>query len=639
MSITSLVSLSMSLLTFSSINSPEYAVEKYHQEQFWEASARAITWFQSWHTVCEWNPPYAKWFLGGKLNACYNCLDRHIGTEIEHKIALLWEGELGETREFTYRDLYDAVNCFSNALKKLGVKKGDRVAIYMPLIPEATIAMLSCARLGAIHTVVFGGFSTESLQDRINDSQAKILITADGGYRRGHLIHLKETADVAVKNCPSIEKVVVAQHVKHPVMMKEERDFWYHDLMMNEEAYCPPEEMDSEDMLFILYTSGSTGKPKGIIHTTGGYMVDVTNTTRSIFALKNEDVYWCTADIGWITGHSYVVYGPLSNGATIFQYEGAPDYPEKDRYWKLIEKYKVSILYTAPTAIRMFMKWGESYPASSDLSSLRLLGSVGEPINPEAWNWYHKYIGGSKCPIVDTWWQTETGSIMISPSPSDDSFKAGCATKPREGVKVAIIDQNGDETRRGYLVITNPWPSMLRGIYNDRDRYEQTYWKKWDNAFYFTGDSAEKDEDGDIWLLGRIDDVMNVAGHRLSTIEIESALIDHPSVAETAAIGTTHEIKGQGIVVFVSTKQGIIPDKTLEDALKQHVAKKIGGIARPEKVIFVEDLPKTRSGKIMRRLLRDIAEGKVLGDVSTLANGLILDDIKKKYEEEESSSG
>ncbi len=627
----------MSLTSFSrsdSIND----IEQQNRDLFWDQQAKSLQWFHPWDKVCKWNPPYAEWYVGGKLNACYNCLDRHMGTAIEQKTALLWEGEMGDSRSITYKELYTAVNQLSNALKNMGLQKGDRAAIYMPLIPEAIIAMLSCARLGIIHAVVFGGFSSEALKDRIMDSESKILITADGGYRRGHIISLKETSDNAVEQCPSIEKVIVVKHTGKEIPFKAERDVWYHDLMAKEDTYCAPESMDSEDVLFILYTSGSTGKPKGIVHTTGGYMVDVTNTTKSIFSIQDEDIYWCTADIGWITGHSYVVYGPLSNGMTQLIYEGAPDYPEKNRYWDLIEKYKVSILYTAPTAIRMFMKWGEEWLQSSDLSSLRLLGSVGEPINPEAWKWYYTHIGQEKCPIIDTWWQTETGSIMISPEVSQPSFKPGCATKPREGINIAVVNHQGKETSTGYLVITSPWPSMLRGLYKDPARYETTYWKQEGHSFYFTGDSARKDEEGDIWLLGRVDDVMNVAGHRLSTIEIESALIDHASVAETAAIGIPHEIKGQGIVAFVTTKSHVKADQFLEDILKHHVAQKIGGIARPEKIIFVEDLPKTRSGKIMRRLLRDVAEGKVLGDISTLANGTALEEIKKKYDEEDDSS-
>jgi acetyl-CoA synthetase len=603
-----------------------------HNNTFWEKEAECLDWFQHWDQVLEWNPPYAQWFCGGKLNACYNCLDRHLTSETRYKTAIFWEGERGEEKSFTYEELYLQVNRFSNVLKSLGIRKGDRVAIYLPMIPEAVIAMLSCARIGAIHTVVFGGFSSVSLKERIVDAEAKLLITADGSYRKGKIIPLKESSDIALQNCSSIENVIVIQHIDKCVPMQKGRDSWYHDLMNQAEDLCPPEEMDAEDLLFILYTSGSTGKPKGIIHTTGGYMLGATSTTRRVFDIRPDDIYWCTADIGWITGHSYIVYGPLSNGMTQLIYEGAPDFPEQDRFWKLIEKYKVSIFYTAPTAIRTFMKWGEHWLKKHDLSSLRLLGSVGEPINPEAWEWYQEHVGLGVCPVVDTWWQTETGSMMIAPLPSTTPLKPGSATRPLPGIDAAIINDLGEATESGYLVIHSPWPSMLRGIYKDPIRYEKTYWGHGSGKYYFTGDGAHIDSDGYFWLSGRVDDVINVSGHRLGTMEIESALIDYPSVAESAAIGVSHPIKGQCIVCFVSLKEGHIFNPQIEDILKQHVAKQIGSFARPDSILFIHDLPKTRSGKIMRRLLRDIAEGRILGDVTTLADPSVIDAIKTKYE-------
>lgn len=601
---------------------------------FWAKQAENLHWFRPWTQVLEWNPPYAKWFVGGKLNVCYNCLDRHMETDTRTKRALIWEGENGDQREFTYEDLYQEVNQFANVLKSLGVAKGDRVAIYLPMIPEAAVSMLACARIGAIHTVVFGGFSAEALKDRILDAEAKVVITADGGFRRGKIVHLKEAVDQAVESCPCVEHVVVVKRTAHAIDMRKERDHWYDQLMQQASAECLAEEMDAEDLLFILYTSGTTGKPKGIMHTTGGYLLGATITTRWVFDIKLQDVYWCTADIGWITGHSYVVYGPLSNGMTQLMYEGAPDWPQRDRFWKLIEKYDVSILYTAPTAIRTFMKWGEEWPASCNLSSLRLLGSVGEPINPEAWSWYHKYIGQEKCPVVDTWWQTETGSIMIAPIPGLTSLKPGSATHPLPGIEAALLNEEGEPVSSGNLAIISPWPSMLRGIYNDSKRYEETYWKKWNGRHYFTGDGAKHDEEGYFWIMGRIDDVMNIAGHRIGTMEVESALVDYPSVAEAAVIAISHEIKGQAIAAFVSLKEGVIADQDLNDALKQHVVNKIGAIARPEKIIFIHDLPKTRSGKIMRRLLRDIAEGRLLGDVTSLADPSIIEALKSQYADE-----
>jgi acetyl-CoA synthetase len=607
---------------------------KQDREAFWAKQASCLDWFHPWERVLEWNPPYAKWFVGGKLNACYNCLDRHMKTEVRHKTALIWEGERGEERTFSYEELYLEVNKFSNVLKSFNIQKGDKVAIYLPLIPEAIIAMLSCARLGAVHTVVFGGFASEALRDRILDAEAKLVITADGGFRKGHIIPLKQAVDDAIPSCVCVQHTIVIQHLHHPVNMQAGRDHWYHQLMQQAPAICPPEEMDAEDELYILYTSGTTGKPKGIIHTTGGYMVGTTLTTRWVFDIKPSDIYWCTADIGWVTGHSYIVYGPLSNGMTQLIYEGAFDWPQQDRIWKLIEKYGITILYTAPTAIRTFMKWGEKWLQECDLSSLRLLGSVGEPINPEAWVWYYTHVGREKCPIVDTWWQTETGSIMISPIPGLTPLKPGSATFPLPGLDISIFNPQGEPTSSGLLAITSPWPSMLRGIYKDPKRYEDTYWKKWKNHYYFTGDGAKQDEDGYFWLMGRVDDVINVSGHRLSTMEIESALVDYQSVAEAAAIAIPHPITGQSIASFVVLKHGIQPEEELKDILKQHVVKKIGAIAKPEKIIFIYDLPKTRSGKIMRRLLRDIAEGRLLGDLTTLSDPLIINEIKVKYEED-----
>ena len=551
-----------------------------NREAFWAKQAQCLDWFQPWEQVLEWNPPHAKWFEGGRLNACYNCLDRHLATPVRKKIALFWEGERGEGRAVTYEELYIQVCKFSNVLKNLGIKKGDKVAIYLPMVPEAVIAMLSCARIGAVHTVIFAGFSAESLRDRIQDSEAKLLITADGGFRKGKTIGLKETADLAIEGTSCLRNMVVLRHTNQPIRMQAPRDHWYDQLMQEAKPECPPEEMDAEDELYILYTSGTTGKPKGIVHTTGGYMVGVTLTTRWVFEPKPQDIYWCTADIGWVTGHSYVVYGPLSNGMTQLLYEGAPDYPERNRFWKLIEKYGVTILYTAPTAIRTFMKWGEEWPRGCDLSSLRLLGSVGEPINPEAWMWYYKHIGQEKCPVVDTWWQTETGSIMIAPIPSLTPLKPGSATKPLPGIDAAVLKDLNKLQSPGYLVITSPWPSMLRGIHKDPVRFKETYWKKQgENYYYFTGDGAKQDEEGYFWLAGRVDDVINVSGHRLGTMEIESALVDHQNVAEAAVIAIPHPIKGQAIVAFVILKEKIFISEDLEKDLKQHVVKKISALS------------------------------------------------------------
>ncbi|MFI5343701.1 MAG: acetate--CoA ligase [Chlamydiales bacterium] len=604
------------------------------REAFWAKQAKCLDWFSPWEKVLEWNPPYAKWFIGGKLNACYNCLDRHMKTPVRKKTALIWEGERGEERTISYEELYREVNKFSNVLKNLGIRKGDKVAIYLPMVPEAVVSMLSCARIGAVHTVIFAGFSAESLKDRILDAEAKLLITADGGFRKGKIVPLKETSDLALEGSSCVQNVVVLKHTGHSVSMQSQRDHWYDQLMSDAASECPSEIMDAEDELFILYTSGTTGIPKGIIHTTGGYMVGTTMTTRWVFDIKSSDVYWCTADIGWITGHSYVVYGPLSNGMTQFLYEGVPDFPERNRFWKLVEKYGVTILYTAPTAIRTFMKWGEEWPKGCDLSSLRLLGSVGESINPEAWNWYYNHIGRGKCPIVDTWWQTETGSIMIAPIPGLTPLKPGSATKPLPGIDVAILDDHGQVQSSGSLMITSPWPSMLRGIHKDPIRYKETYWKNLDGRYYFTGDGATQDEDGYFWLTGRIDDVINVSGHRLGTMEIESALIDYPSVAESAVIAISHPIKGHAIVAFVSLKEGAKQSADLEDILKQHVVNKIGALARPERIVFICDLPKTRSGKIMRRLLRDIAEGRVVENITTLSDPSVIAQIKEKYQDD-----
>ncbi len=610
------------------------------REAYWAGWAEQLDWQTKWDRVLDWQPPDAKWFVGGKLNASHNCLDRHLAQRGD-KLALIWEGEPGEIRRITYRELHAEVSRFANALKGLGVNTGDRVAIYLPMIVEAVVAMLACARIGAIHSVVFGGFSSDALRDRIQDAQVKLAITATSGYRRGTIVPLKKTTDAAVAECPTIEKVVVVRRrAEDEVTMQEGRDVWYHDVIAAAGAECAPEWLDSEQMLYMLYTSGTTGKPKGIVHTTGGYLTECLATCKWVFDLKENDVYWCTADIGWVTGHSYVVYGPLACGATVMIYEGAPDLPKQDRFWDIIERHKVSIFYTAPTAIRAFMKWGEQLPKAHDLSSLRLLGSVGEPINPEAWIWYHKNIGGERCPIVDTWWQTETGSILITPLPGLVATKPGSATKPFPGIDAQILDQSGNpiEVGGGYLAITSPWPSMLRGIWGDPERFIQQYWSKWP-GIYFTGDGARRDADGYFWLLGRVDDVMNVAGHRIGTMEVESALVDHQAVAEAAVVGIHHEIKGTGIAAFVIVKEshraGALEDPAkFEQELKAHVSEKIGAIARPEKILVTADLPKTRSGKIMRRLLRDIAEGRALGDVTTLADPSVVSTLKEKYEEE-----
>jgi len=602
-------------------------------EAFWARQAsELISWQQPWSKVLEWDLPFAKWFVDGKLNVAENCLDRHVKAGFGDKVAIHWEGEPGDTRTITYAELLAEVEQFSNALKNLGVAKGDRVNIYLPMIPEAAVAMLACARIGAPHSVVFGGFSSQSLIDRINDAEAKVLITADGGYRRGEVFPLKPAADEAVAHTPSIEHVVVVERGGNEVDMVEGRDHWYHDLMAAADASCSPEAMDSEDLLFLLYTSGTTGKPKGIMHTTGGYLTQVAYTHRNVFDLhRDRDVYWCTADVGWITGHSYIVYGPLANGATQVMYEGVPNHPGNDRFWEIVEKYRVTIFYTAPTAIRTFMKWGADEPAKHDLSSLRLLGTVGEPINPEAWMWYHEHIGGGRCPIVDTWWQTETGGIMISPLPGFTTTKPGSATFALPGVNIAVVDDGGKEVDGGggYLTLTRPWPGMLRGIWGDPQRFVDTYWSRFDGS-YFAGDGARLDDDGYLWLLGRVDDVMNVSGHRISTTEVESALVSHPSVAEAAVVGANDPTTGQAIFAYVTLRGGHDVDVA---TLRNHVAAEIGAIAKPKAIFFTPDLPKTRSGKIMRRLLRDVAEGRNLGDTTTLADASVVDELQRRASE------
>ena len=615
-------------------------------EEFWARMAGELEWSRRWDRVLDWTPPHVRWFAGGQLNAAVNCVDRHARGPRRNKAAIVWEGEPGDRRTLTYWDLYVEVGRFANVLKGLGVKRGDRVAIYLPLIPEAAIAMLACARIGAVHSVVFGGFSPESLRDRINDAGARVLVTADGGYRRGSTVPLKRNADRAIAECPSIEHVVVV--MRRPgamgdeafAQMEEGRDHWWHRLMQRAPIHCDPEPMDAEDLLYILYTSGTTGKPKGIVHTTGGYLTGCAATMKLVFDLKEDDVFWCTADVGWVTGHSYLVYGPLANGATCVMYEGAPDWPEKNRFWDICERLGVTILYTAPTAIRAFMKWGAQHPKRHDLSRLRLLGSVGEPINPEAWMWYHEHIGGSRCPIVDTWWQTETGAIVISPLPGVTATKPGSATTPLPGYSVDVLDTQGNPigVGGGLLAMTRPWPSMLRTIWGDDERYVQTYFSKWPSRpdVYFPGDGAKRDEDGYLWILGRVDDVLNVAGHRIGTMEVESALVEHPSVAEAAVVGKSHELKGQAIAAFVTLREGRHPSLDLREELREFVAEKIGAIARPDDILFSADLPKTRSGKIMRRLLRDIAEGRALGDTTTLADPGVVASLKEQYESSES---
>ncbi|MCU1453637.1 MAG: acsA [Acidimicrobiales bacterium] len=607
-------------------------------EGFWaRQAADLITWQRPWDTVLDWQLPFAKWFVGGRLNASENCLDRHVEAGLGERVAFHWEGEPGDTRTLTYADLLAEVQRFANVLKGLGVEKGDRVAIYMPMIPELPVALLACARVGAAHSVVFGGFSADSLSDRINDAECKVVVTADGGWRRGQPGLLKPTVDVALASTPSVEHVVVVDRIassggEAEVAMTDGRDHWYHELMAEAATECAPEPMDSEDLLYLLYTSGTTGKPKGIMHTTGGYLTQVAFTHKYVFDLHPEtDVYWCTADVGWVTGHSYIVYGPLANGATSVMYEGTPDTPGRDRFWDLVERYQVSILYTAPTAIRTFMKWGAAEPEKHDLSSLRVLGSVGEPINPEAWIWYHEHIGASRCPIVDTWWQTETGAIMISPLPGATTTKPGSATFPLPGIAAELVDNDAEVVPRGggYLTLTRPWPAMLRGIYGDPERYRDTYWSRFEGR-YFAGDGAKIDSDGYLWVLGRVDDVMNISGHRISTTEVESALVDNPKVAEAAVVGAKDDVTGQAIVAFVTLRGGVEPGAGVGEELRDHVANKIGKISRPKTIVFTDDLPKTRSGKIMRRLLRDVAEGRELGDTTTLADPAVVEEIRKR---------
>ncbi len=626
-----------------------YSASIKNPEKFWAEKAKELlAWFKPWKKTLEWKAPFAKWFIGGKINASYNCLDQHLSTWRKNKAAIIWEGEPGDQRVLTYNQLHSEVCKFANVLKDQGVKKGDRVIIYMPMVPELAMAMLACARIGATHSVVFGGFSAQSLVDRITDAKATFVITADGGFRRGVSINLKDAVDEALKNCAGIKTVIVYQRTKQIIHMQAGRDYWWHDLMAKASTRCKAEALDAEHPLYILYTSGSTGKPKGIQHSTGGYLLGAAFTTKNVFDLKDTDIYWCTADIGWVTGHTYVVYGPLIHGATIVMYEGAPNHPAPDRFWDIIERHKVTILYTAPTAIRAFMKWGEEWPKKHDLSTLRLLGSVGEPINPEAWMWYQKNIGGGRCPIVDTWWQTETGGILISPLPGATPTKPGSATRPLPGIVADIVDKNGDPSKEGgFLVIRKPWPHMMRTIWGDPERFKKQYWsqvkpnKKGVSEIYFTGDGAHRDKDGYYWIMGRVDDVIKVSGHRLGTAEIESALVSHPKVAEAAVVGRPDDLTGEAVVSFVTLKAGnghgqIIPSDALKDELKQHVAKAIGSIAKPSEVHFTDALPKTRSGKIMRRLLRDIAHGReTVGDTTTLEDFSVLAKLRASQGEEE----
>jgi acetyl-CoA synthetase len=602
---------------------------------YWAEQADSLTWLRKWDTVLDWNEPHAKWFVGGKINASTNCVDRHASGARKNKAAIIWEGEPGDSRVLRYQDLQREVCKFANVLKKLGIKKGDRVTLYMPMVPELAIAMLGCARIGATHSVIFGGFSAEAVADRNNDAGARLVVTADGGWRRGKVVPLKQNVDLALDKSPTVEHCVVYNRCNQQVTMKAGRDLWWHDLMGDASAVCPAEPLDSEHPLFILYTSGSTGKPKGVLHTTAGYLLGTSLTHRLVFDLREDDTYWCTADIGWVTGHSYIVYGPLANGATTVMYEGAPDYPQRDRFWSLIDRYKVNIFYTAPTAIRAFMKWGEEWPGRHDLSSLRLLGTVGEPINPEAWMWYHNVIGKQRCPIVDTWWQTETGMILIAPLPGAIPTKPGSATRPLPGVVADVVDRHGapvPQNAGGFLVIRQPWPAMMRTIYGDDERFRQQYWTQVPHC-YFTADGARKDEHGYFWIMGRVDDVLNVAGHRLSTMEVESALVHHPLVAEAAVVGKPDEIKGEGISCFVTLRSGTPAAESLKGELREHVVKEIGALARPDEIRFTESLPKTRSGKIMRRLLRDIASGKqTTGDTTTLEDYSVLAKLREEEE-------
>jgi acetyl-CoA synthetase len=604
-------------------------------EAFWGECARELHWFKPYDKVLEWNAPFAKWFTGGKLNAAYNCIDRHLMTARRNKAAIIWEGEPGDSRVLTYQMLADEVARAANALKSLGVKDGDRIAIYLPLVPEAAIAMLACARIGAIHSVVFGGFSAEALADRVNDAEARVVITADAGWRRGQQVDLKRNVDEALKRCPSVTKVLVLKRTGERIEMRPGRDVWWDELVGAQHPICEPLHADSEHPLYTLYTSGTTGKPKGVVHTTAGYLVHTLMTMKWVFDLRDDDIYWCTADIGWVTGHSYTVYGPLAAGATVVMYEGAPNFPDNDRFWRIIEKYHVNIFYTAPTAIRTFIKWGDEFVKRHDLSSLRLLGTVGEPINPEAWMWYHKVIGGERCPIVDTWWQTETGGILISPMPGATATKPGSATLPLPGVAADVVTRDGKSVganQGGFLVIRKPWPGMLRTIFRDPERYKQQYFSQIDGV-YFTGDGARRDQDGYFWIMGRVDDVINVSGHRLGTMEIESALVSHATVAEAAVVGRPDEMKGQAVVAFVTLEGHRKGDDRLKDDLRRHVVKEIGALARPDDIRFTDALPKTRSGKIMRRLLRKIAEGdETLGDTSTLEDLSVLSKLREDEE-------
>ncbi len=601
---------------------------------FWATEALQLDWREEWHTICEWELPYAKWFVGGRLNVSENCLDRHVTAGHGDQVAFHWEGEPGDQRAITYREMLDDVCRIANALRELGVAKGDRVAIYMGMVPELPAAMLACARIGAVHSVVFGGFTAQSLKDRINDAEAVALITQDGAWRRGGVVDLKVIVDEALVACPTIKHALVVQRAKNDVTMVAGRDHWFHEIVARQTTECAAESMDSEDPLFILYTSGTTGRPKGIVHTTGGYLTQVAFTHKYVFDLHPDtDVFWCTADCGWVTGHSYIVYGPLANRATGVMYEGTPDHPDKDRFWEIVERYKVTIFYTAPTAIRTFMKWGDEYPARHDLSSLRLLGTVGEPINPEAWVWYWKVIGGERCPVVDTWWQTETGAIMISALPGATTLKPGSATFPLPGLEAGIVDDEGNAVGipgGGYLVLSRPWPSMLRGIWGDDQRFRDTYWSRFDGK-YFAGDGAKRDDEGYFWLLGRVDDIMLISGHNISTTEVESALVDHEAVAEAAVVGRNDDTTGQAIAAFVTLRSGRVASDALVDELREHVAKLIGPIAKPKTILFTDDLPKTRSGKIMRRLLRNVAEDEQLGDTTTLADPTIVESIKSRY--------
>ncbi len=610
-------------------------------EGFWARQAEdLLDWSERWDTVLEWDLPFAKWFVGGKLNVAYNCLDRHVEAGHGDQVAYHWEGEPGDTRTITYAQLLEDVCRLANALQELGVGKGDRVNIYLGMVPELPMSLLACARIGAPHSVVFGGFSSDSLRDRVNDAEAKVLITGDGAWRRGSIVPLKDIADEALAECPSVEKVLVLRRTEQDVAMTEGRDVWWHDLVPIQSSECPAEPMDAEDLLYLLYTSGTTAKPKGIMHTTGGYLTQVAWTHANVFDIRpDEDVYWCAADVGWVTGHSYIVYGPLANRTTGVLYEGTPDFPDKDRLWSIVERYGVTILYTAPTAIRSFMKWGAEYPERRDLSSLRLLGSVGEPINPEAWVWYWRHIGGERCPVVDTWWQTETGAIMISPLPGATTLKPGSATFPLPGIGADVVDKKGKSAPipgGGYLVLTQPWPSMLRGIWGDPERYQATYWSKFDGK-YFAGDGAKRDEEGYYWLLGRVDDVMLVSGHNISTAEVEHALVDHHAVCEAAVVGKNDATTGHAIAAFVILRSGNEPSEALVEELRNHVAHKIGPIAKPKSVLFTEELPKTRSGKIMRRLLKDVSEDKALGDTTTLADPSVVEGIKARYLAQSSS--